>query len=638
MCGIAGVFGPQGGNEGLLRAMAGTIRHRGPDDSGVWSDPKAAIGLAHTRLAIVELSAAGHQPMASSSGRWMLSYNGEVYNHSDLREELDAQGRAPPGGWRGHSDTETLAEAIAAWGLAETLTRCVGMFALAAWDRKERHLYLARDRFGEKPLYYGRIGGDLWFGSELKSARVHPDFVAEIDRDALAAYAARTVVPAPLSIYCGIAKLPPATIATFAVPDAAPALATYWSYADVVREGVVDPINDEAEALAALDTVLRQAIAGQAVADVPVGAFLSGGIDSSTVVALYQAVSGTRVKTYTIGFDEAGYDESADARAVAAHLGTDHHEHRVTVAQARDVIPLLPNIYDEPFADSSQIPTYLVSKFARTDVTVAISGDGGDELFAGYNRHTAIPKLWSKLKHIPAPIRRPGFGAISLLPDWALRTVGRAGGLSSLTANGTKLRKFARVAGHSKAIEDVTAAFLDEWSGLGSPVPRGAPHQPWTGLSGVPDLTSVTYADAVSYLPDDILAKVDRASMAVSLETRTPFLDHRVAVVAARVAPELKVHSGKGKQILRSLLYSHVPRELVDRPKAGFAIPVGDWIRGPLREWAEGLLNRNRLEQEGNWDAELVTRRWHAHLRGETATPAIWSVLMFQAWLDASRA
>ena len=634
MCGVAGIFGVGAASEDLLAAMGVALLHRGPDDGGVWNDPAAGIGLAHRRLAIVDLTPAGHQPMASADGRWMLTYNGEIYNHRALRDRLEREGRVPPGGWRGHSDTETLVEAIAAWGIDEALTQSVGMFALALWDRKERQLTLARDRFGEKPLYYGRVGRDFVFASELKAIRLHPDFSGEIDRDALASYAALTVIPGSMSIYRGISKLPPGSILTIAAPEAEPQIRTYWSYRDVVMDGLADPIHDETEALKALDDALRAAIAGQAVADVPVGAFLSGGIDSSTIVALYQAVSGTRVNTYTIGFDEAGYDESADARAVAAHLGTDHHEHRVTVAEARDVIPLLPTIYDEPFADSSQIPTYLVSKFARSDVTVAISGDGGDELFGGYNRHTAIPSLWGKLRGIPAPLRRAGFGAVGLLPDGALRIAGQAAGLSRLTADSSKIRKFARVAAGAEGIDDVTDAFLDEWHGLGNPVLDGTPFKRTRTLGDAPDLAAVTYADAVGYLPDDILVKVDRAAMAVSLETRVPFLDHRVAAVAARIDPSLKVHSGKGKQILRSLLYQHVPRELVERPKAGFAVPVGEWIRGPLRDWAEELLNRKRLEQEGYWNADLVRKRWHGHLKGETATPAIWSVLMFQAWLE----
>ncbi len=615
--------------------MAGTLHHRGPDDQGIWCDSDRSIGLAHTRLAVLDRSAAGRQPMTSADGRWTLSYNGEIYNHRNLRAQLESTGAVPPGGWRGHSDTETLVAAIAAWGLATTLERAVGMFALAAWDRASGKVHLARDRFGEKPLYYGRIGRDFWFGSELKSARVHPDFDGAIDRDALAAYAARTVIPAPWSIYRGIAKLPPATIATVAAPDADPVLETYWSYAGIVRSGHANPIRAADEALDALDAVLREAIAGQAVADVPMGAFLSGGIDSTTIVALYQAIGGARVKTYTIGFDEAGYDESADARAVAAHLGTDHHDYRVTVAEARDVIPLLPTIYDEPFADSSQIPTYLVSKFARRDVSVAITGDGGDELFAGYNRHVAIPRLWGTMEAIPAPLRRLAFGALARLPDAALRVAARSGGGTDRRTSSAKIRKFARLAADARSVDQVTAAFLDEWAGRANPVHGGTFRPRESGLRDLPSLAAVTYADAVGYLPDDILVKVDRAAMAVSLETRAPFLDHRVAAVAARIDASLKVSNGNGKSILRALLDRHVPRAMVDRPKAGFAIPVGAWIKGPLRDWAEQLLDPQRLAQGGHWDAEVVRARWHAHLAGEDGTPALWSVLMFEAWRDS---
>jgi asparagine synthase (glutamine-hydrolysing) len=616
--------------------MALALRHRGPDDSGVWVDAQAGVGLAHRRLAILDLSAAGHQPMSSASGRWMLSYNGEIYNHRDLRARLDREGRTPTGGWRGQSDTETLVEAIDAWGLVPALRECVGMFALAAWDRHDRRLHLARDRFGEKPLYYGRAGRDFVFASELKAIRCHPDFDGAIDRDALAAYASLTVVPAPMSIYRGIFKLPPGTVATLGRPGDDPRIDPYWSYRDVVLEGLADPITDQIEAVDALDAVLRQAIAGQAVADVPVGAFLSGGIDSSTIVALYQAVSGARVNTYTIGFDEAGYDESADARRIADHLGTNHHEHRVSVDEARDVIPMLPTIYDEPFADSSQIPTYLVSRFARRDVTVAISGDAGDELFAGYNRHLAIPRFWNRVAAVPAPLRRALFTAAAIAPESLLRGAGRAGGLSSLASASGKIRKFARVAASASSIDEVADSFLDEWSGLAAPVRNAGPYRRPRGLPpGTDDLAAITYADAVGYLPDDILAKVDRAAMAVSLETRVPFLDHRVAAVAARIAPSLKVNGGRGKHILRVLLDRHVPREMVDRPKAGFAVPVGEWITGPLRDWAEHLLDRRTLERQGYWNVDAVHARWSAHRAGQSSTAAIWSVLMFQAWLEA---
>jgi asparagine synthase (glutamine-hydrolysing) len=456
MCGIAGLWTRQAVDPALLGAMGASLVHRGPDDGGEWLDGAAGIGFAHRRLAIVDPSPAGHQPMPSADGRWMLSFNGEIYNHRELRADLSP----PPGGWRGTSDTETLVEAIAAWGLEAALKRSVGMFALSLWDAQERRLHLARDRFGEKPLYYGRAGRDFVFASELKAIRCHPDFAAEIDRDALAAFASLTVIPAPLSIYRGIAKLRPGMLLTLAAPEGEPVIVPYWSYRDIVLAGIADPITGEEEALELLDDVLRTALAGQAVADVPVGAFLSGGIDSSTAVAFYQAVSGRPVKTYSIGFDEAGYDESADARRIAAHLGTDHHEHRVGVAEAQAVIPLLPAIYDEPFADSSQIPTYIVSRFARQDVTVAISGDGGDELFAGYNRHRVTPELWRRISAVPRPMRK-GAG---LIPAGAWNLLARAAG-EHRAELGDKAAKAARIMARAASLDDVHDHFVDEWFG-----------------------------------------------------------------------------------------------------------------------------------------------------------------------------
>ena len=637
MCGIAGVFGSNGGDLSLLAAMAGALRRRGPDDQGMWSDESAGIGLAHRRLAIVDLSPSGHQPMGSANGRWMLAYNGEIYNHCDLRKRLEQESRTPPGGWRGHSDTETLLEAVASWGIDKTLKQAVGMFAFALWDRKERTLQLARDRFGEKPLYYGRVGRDFVFASELKAIRCHPTFDCEVDRDALASFAALTVIPSPLSIYRGIAKLPPGMILTVSGASTEPQLRQYWSYLDVVVEGIVDPICEEREALASLDEALREAIAGQASADVPVGAFLSGGIDSSTVVALYQAVSGRPVRTYSIGFAEAGYDETANARRIAEHLGTIHHEHLVGVEEARAVIPLLPTIYDEPFADSSQIPTYLVSKFARADVTVAISGDGGDELFAGYNRHRVGPALWQWMKMLPAPMRRWGGTAAALVPHGAWSVLARVAGETRADL-GPKAANAATIVARAGNLDDVYDGFLNEWYGAKNPARGGRVVGRAHDLPAyVDDISRMTYADATGYLPDDILVKVDRAAMSVSLETRVPFLDHRVAEVAARIDPALKIYGGKGKQILRKLLDRYVPRELVDRPKAGFAVPVGEWIKGPLRDWAENLLDPKRLYEDGYFDSSAVRSRWEGHLAGKTATPAIWSVLMFQAWLEEQR-
>lgn len=643
MCGFSGLLSARSVDRDLLQRMGDAIAHRGPDDEGQWLDHEAGIGLAHRRLAIVDLSPSGHQPMVSEDGRLILVFNGEIYNHQSIRAGLEASGRSPEHGWRGHSDTETLLQAIAVWGLERALKCAVGMFALALWDRFERRLSLARDRFGEKPLYYGWAEKDFVFGSELKALRCHPEFPKAVDRQALAAYAARNYVPAPYSIHPNVFKLPPGHILTIglpaaATPSAAPLTSVpYWRYRDVALGGLNELISDEADALAELEQVLGSALAGQSMADVPIGAFLSGGVDSSLVCALYQQHSTSKIRTFSIGFEESAYDESARARAVADHLATDHHELIATVAECRDVIPLLPTIFDEPFADSSQIPTYLVSRFARGEVTVAISGDGGDELFAGYNRHQAFPRFWGKMSQLPAPLRRAGSDAVGRVPASALRFLGRVSGLSRLTANPGKIRKFAKVAANANGVEDVTDAFLDEWHGLGNPVRGVAPFRRASDLGPAPDLVSVTYADAVGYLPDDILVKVDRASMAVSLESRVPFLDHRVAALAARIDPALKVRGGKGKHILRTLLDRHVPRPLIDRPKAGFAVPVGEWIKGPLRDWAEYLLDRRRLEQGGYWDAGLVRARWDAHLAGVDSTPAIWSVLMFQAWLESQK-
>ena len=653
MCGIAGILSSGEPATQLLEAMGAALRHRGPDEGGVWRDADAGVGLSHRRLSIVDLSPHGHQPMRSADGRWTLCYNGEVYNHLAIRRELERAGAGPPGGWRGHSDTETLLQAIASWGLYRALEQAAGMFAFALWDRRERRLHLVRDRFGEKPLYYGWCGRDFVFASELKAIRTHPDCRAEIDRDSLAAYAQRNVVPAPGSIYSRLFKLLPGCILTVdrtavsqprddppseGVDDRGLRLARYWDYRSVVSRGLADPIELEADALEELDRVLGQAVADQAMADVPVGAFLSGGVDSSTIVALLQRHSAQPVRTFTIGFSEPGYDESSHARAVAQHLGTVHHEQIVTPADVRDVIPLLPTIYDEPFADSSQIPTFLISRFARGAVTVALTGDGGDELFGGYNRHVQAPRLWRQLRRLPLPLRRLAGATIGQVPS---KTWTCAGALLPGTRQphfGAKLQKGVQVAGRARSLDDVYDEFLDEWSG--GPVPvRGASARRHDSLSGDgPDAVRLMTRDALGYLPDDILCKVDRASMAVSLETRVPFLDHRVADVAARIPLSLKIGGGRGKLILRHLLARHVPAALIDRPKTGFGIPVGEWLKGPLREWAEDLLDPAALRAEGWFDHRLVERRWRDHLGGSRdSTAAIWSILMFQAWLRTPR-
>ncbi|MFL6745257.1 MAG: asparagine synthase (glutamine-hydrolyzing) [Sphingomicrobium sp.] len=655
MCGIAGIISRSRIDEQTVARLIGPIAHRGPDDQGIWVDPDAGIGLGHRRLSIVDLSPAGRQPMVSDGGRFVLTLNGEIYNHPDIRAELEEQGAVPGGGWRGHSDTEVFLHGIATWGLAETLRRSAGMFAFALWDRKRRTLALVRDRFGEKPLYYGWAGRDFLFGSELKALRVHPGFDNPIDRRAVRLLASRTYIPAPLSIYERVFKLPQGCILTLDSAAAGDPLAEppregqsggltlerYWSYRQVVERGLDQPIRDEAEALDELERSLATSIRGQSMADVPVGAFLSGGIDSSTICALYQKYSTVPVRTFSIGFEEAGYDEATAAKRVADHLGTVHHERYVTVREARDVIPALPEMFDEPFADSSQIPTHLVSRFAREQVTVALTGDGGDELFAGYNRHFAAPRLWRQLQKVPPSIRSATGRTLGRIPSrfWS-------GAAAVLPGHypphiGAKLQKAFRLAASAGSFGDVYGSFLDEWSHEPSPV-TGAEQAPgaldFDLGSNVPDSIRMMYCDAVTYLPDDILAKVDRASMAVALETRVPFLDHRVAEVAARIPLECKIRDGRGKHILRQLLYGLVPSELVERPKAGFAVPVGEWLKGPLRSWAEDLLDPGAMSADGWFDPDIVQRRWRDHLTGRRdSTPAIWAILMFQAWLKAGR-
>ena len=651
MCGFAGILTSRPLDQGSVTRMIGPIVHRGPDDQGVWIDPEAGIALGHRRLAIVDLSPLGHQPMLSSDGRFVIDFNGEIYNHAELRKLLDESGRSPTGGWRGSSDTESLIEAIAALGLEQAIEEAVGMFAFALWDRQEQTLSLVRDRFGEKPLYYGWAGRDFVFGSELKALRAHPQFDNAIDRRALRLFVSRTWIPAPFSIYHNIFKLPPGCILQVTRqaaenrladppeegrPEAGLSLNRYWSYDGVVRRGLEDPICSEEEAIEQLEQVLATAVRGQSVADVPVGAFLSGGIDSSTVVALYQKYSPQPVRTFSIGFEEAGFNEAEEAKRVARHFGTVHHEHYVTVEEARGVIPLLASMYDEPFADSSQIPTWLVSRFARQQVKVALTGDGGDEMFAGYNRHFAAPKLWRQARSLPLPLRSMAASTLGRLPSrfW--------GGAAELLPGqrqphaGAKIQKAFRVAGAARSFDDVYDMFLDEWSLEGSPVIGGElVTLPEDELGpGASDTHRVMYRDALRYLPDDVLCKVDRASMAVSLETRVPFLDHRVAALAARIPLDLKVRRGQGKYILRRLLYREAPAELFERPKTGFAVPVGEWIKGPLRPWAEDLLDPARIAAEGWFDPAIVRRRWEGHLSGRRdSTPAIWALLMFQAWL-----
>lgn len=632
MCGIAGLLGPGGIEPALVTAMTDRIRARGPDDSGLWAEDDRSVVLGQRRLSIIDLSAAGHQPMISASGRFVIDYNGEIYNFAELRRDLEQA--AGPIAWRGHSDTEVLLEAIAHWGIEAALGKAAGMFAIALWDRRERVLHLARDRFGEKPLYYGDLGRMVGFASELKALRAVPGFDATLDPASVRHLLAVGHVAPDRSIFRSMRQLAPGhRVELRPGQSAASASELRWfDYPALVHAGQQSPFGGEDEALAALEQALSGAVARQLVADVPVGTFLSGGIDSSLITALAARQASGRIRTFSIGFDRPEYDESPYAEAVAAHLGTDHQALRVTADDAREVIPLLPAIYDEPFGDSSQIPTYLVSRFARQQVTVALSGDAGDELFGGYNRHAAFPALWRRVGPLPLPLRRAVLGLAATVPPglWNRALGGRRPAFF-----GHKLRRTLAIAAHARSIGDLYASFLDEWHGLPSPVAGEAawqPSHPWRS-DGLADAQAIMLADAMDYLPGDILTKVDRAAMAVSLETRVPFLDPQVAEVAARIPVGMKIAGGRGKVVLRRLLHTMVPPALVERPKAGFALPVGEWLRGPLRDWAESLLSPEELERDGLLLAAPIRARWQRHLEGrENASQALWPVLMLSAW------
>jgi asparagine synthase (glutamine-hydrolysing) len=779
MCGFAGfhlVYYPYFAElkdklETIAVEMVDRLSHRGLDSFGAWSNLGSGIGFGHRRLSILDLSPAGHQPMVSGSGRFVIAFNGEIYNHLNLRTQLSSEGFECA--WRGHSDTETLLAGFEHWGVVATLSKCVGMFAFALWDKANQVLTLGRDRFGEKPLYYGWSGGAFLFGSELKALRAFPGFAAEVSREALSQYLRFCYVPAPRSIYEGIYKLEPGCVLTIAgrppsSPPAQPirpgerhgslAIARWCSFSETVENGVAHQHGSESGALSELEAALEESVQLQSLADVPLGAFLSGGVDSSAIVALMQKQSSRPVKTFTIGFDEAGFDESPHAKAVAGHLGTEHHEMRVSAKMAQNVIPQLPWIYDEPFADSSQIPTHLVCKAAKEHVTVALSGDAGDELFGGYNRYSWGPRIWEKLGSLPYGLRQGISKSISLLPEGAWNTLGAplAGSEGGVVRLGEKLYKLSRSLRGAHSLDDLYQNLISTWddpaalvrpatgeriieprslTGVGST--RGpecdslgttveeadarVERQLSTGsdypshgdsldsmsktklasgresgnssetASGSTDSAKASedkglnanqnakpnierdieqhteqnakertkqnsgqnteqsikqisgplrmmYLDTLSYLPDDILCKVDRAAMACSLETRVPFLDHRVVEQAWRLPLDMKFRDGQGKWALRQILYKYVPKELIERPKAGFAVPIGQWLRGPLRDWAEDLLSEKRLQSEGYIHPEPIRKVWKEHLTGRRDhTARLWTILMFQSWLESTR-
>lgn len=622
MCGIAGVLSTIEPAPGLVEGMARTLDHRGPDDNGVWYDRAAGIGLGHRRLSIIDLSADGHQPMHSACGRYVIVYNGEVYNFAQLRAELEAAGT----GLRSRTDTEVILEGIAHWGLERTVARLVGMFAFALWDREREELTLVRDRLGIKPLYYGRCRGNWLFGSELKALCAGAGESFDVDRNALALMLRYGYVPGEHTIYRGVRKLPAGCWVRLTARQAEePPVTRYWSVQDVAEVGRGDAFRGSPEqAVDALQELLREAVKLRMVADVPIGAFLSGGIDSSTVVALMQEQSSRPVKTFSIGFREAGFDEAQHARAVAEHLGTEHQELYVTPEQAMAVIPRLPEIYDEPFADASAIPTLLVSELARRDVTVSLSGDGGDELFYGYRRYFDLQRLWNKVGRLPYLLRAP---AARLMPRG-----GDGGG-------GRRVASMRELLGAREAI-DVYHWRISEWRQpervlIGGASARLRPRRVGAGRSLEDYAAAMMLHDQRYYLADDILTKVDRASMAVALEARVPLLDHRVVEFAWRLPVAWKLRDGQGKWPLRQVLYRYVPAKLFDRPKQGFSVPLRHWLRGPLREWAEALLDPCRLKAEGFFDPVPLQALWQEHLNGRhDHAQRIWSVLMFQAWLE----
>lgn len=652
MCGIVGFYEKYQVRSRAedAAAMIARIRHRGPDDSGVWVDEEAGVAFGHQRLSILDLSDAGAQPMVSADGHLVMVFNGEIYNHADLRATLDAQRTIS---WRGHSDTETILECFAVWGIEQTLKKCQGMFALALWDRSISTLILARDRFGEKPLYFGWQGGAFLFGSELKSLKAHPAFENEISRDSVCLLLRHNCIPAPHSIYKGVQKLRAGhylTLTQVALDGAvSPEQVPYWQLNEPVNQGRIEPFTgSDSEATDALERVLGESVRRQMVADVPLGAFLSGGVDSSTVVALMQASASQPVKTFTIGSSSSQYDESVHAKAVAQHLRTDHTELILRPEDGLNIIPRLPSMYCEPFADSSQIPTFLVSELASRHVKVVLSGDGGDEVFGGYNRYLDAREVWSRVSGLPSPVRRAAAAGLRAVPPRAWDSLFEKSGRIlpkrlHLNNPGDKAHKLAgvlNISSEASFYRQLTSHWDDPSNvvvgGVEPPTIMTDSRQ-WPETSGFVEWMMAM--DTLTYLTDDILVKVDRAAMAVSLESRIPMLDPAVVQLAWRMPLDKKVRAGEGKWLLRQVLYRHVPKDLIERPKMGFGFPLEEWLRGPLRDWAELLLSEERLRREGYFHPEIVREMWSDHLSGKrNLQHQLWTILMFQAWLEEQNA
>ena len=625
--------------DAAIRNMSDRLRHRGPDDEGWWANVADGIHLGHRRLSIIDLSPQGHQPMLSSDGRYVIVFNGEIYNFLELRAALESRGHR----FRGHSDTEVMLASFTEWGITDAVTRFNGMFAFAVWDQREHTLYLVRDRLGEKPLYYGWVNGTFFFSSEIKALYVHPDFHAKIDRAALALYLCHLYVPAPHSIYEGISKLLPGCVLKVCDPNSALVPAPYWSLYETAKRGYEQPFQGtEEDAVTQLDELLLDAVRMRLIADVPVGAFLSGGLDSSLIVSLMQKVSERPVKTFSIGVHDDAYNEAEYAKHVARHLGTEHTELYVTPEDALGVIHLLPTIYDEPFCDSSQIPTFLVSRLARQHVKVSLSGDGGDELFCGYQRYWQTPDAWKKIGWMPHSLRSVLSRSLKSISPHHWNRVGDVISPTSSLKLGDKLHKFASLllAKDDDHLYRYMISLFWYWNDASVVLGQGTnslaqlePHYP--ALSSLDFVQRMMYFDATFFLPDDILVKLDRASMSVSLESRVPLLDHRVVEFAWRLPLAMKIRNGESKWLLRQLLYRYVPRDLVERPKRGFGIPIATWLRGPLREWAESLLSEQRLMREGIFNPKPIRKKWDEFIGGERNWHYdLWAILMFEAWLE----
>ena len=657
MCGLTGFLDSQLSSpdeiERIVSSMASTLVHRGPDDVGTWIDAQSGIALGHRRLSVIDLSKAGHQPMESKGERYILAFNGEIYNHLELRKKLEEFGRDNCI-WKGTSDTETLLTAIETWGIETTLKLLVGMFAIAIWDKKEKTITLARDRFGEKPIYYGWVNNSFVFGSELKAIKNFPNFNNPICREALSDYLRFLYVPCPKSIYKDIYKLEPGSfLVTKASSKHYKNIEThkYWSFANHIQTSSQNRFHNENEAIDSLESALNQSIKSQMLSDVPLGAFLSGGIDSSLIVALMTKQVPYPIKTFTVAFEESQFDEAPFAKEVAKHLGTDHHEMHVSSLDAQNVITKIPEIYDEPFSDSSQIPTYLIAAHAKQEVTVSLSGDAGDELFGGYNRYLWAPRIWNKVFWMPYFLRDILSSNLANISENSWERIGFyvnkfQKGLKGIDRLGEKAHKLSEKFINVRSIDDLYFNLLSV-SQDPSKMVIGTTNYKYSigdlaerspkdiGLKDSP--SKMMYWDTLNYLPDDILCKVDRAAMSNSLETRVPFLDPRVVDIALRLPINMKIRDNQGKWALRQILYKYVPKELIERPKTGFSIPLGLWLRGPLREWAECLLDEQRLRDEGYFYPEIVRKIWLEHLTGKRDWGSkLWSILMFQSWYEAN--